>query len=257
MKMAAAAASEVELTRALAGALSGIEGWLLVSEAVALHKTVTSHLGARRPITVVEIGSWKGRSTIALALALPSSSHGEVIAIDPHVGSREAELLGMTPGDTYSEFVRNIGAAKVANRVRVRRSNARDARAGVGDASVDVLFLDGSHVHEHVLRDIDEWTTALRPGATLAVNDWSIPDVWSALRRRVIRLRSMYGSPKIVANTLFVSFTPTLELRTPMSLFRVVWLLVRIRIRGLPTTWVRSDHEPGVPPGTEKMQAAR
>src|SRR6185295_7220595 len=65
-----------------AGALDGVQGWLTDAQAARLRAAA-----ARAPAggRIVEIGSYHGRSTIALACAAPAD--GEVVAIDPHAGN--------------------------------------------------------------------------------------------------------------------------------------------------------------------------
>ena len=59
----------------------GIEGWLTDAQARTLWDAAI-RIGARG--AVVEIGSFRGRSTIVLALAV--GARGRVVAIDPHGG---------------------------------------------------------------------------------------------------------------------------------------------------------------------------
>jgi hypothetical protein len=68
---------------ALEEALDGVEGWFWPQEAWVLHETICE-LCPERPITVVEIGSYKGRSTITTGRALLARAHGGTLyAIDP------------------------------------------------------------------------------------------------------------------------------------------------------------------------------
>ena len=130
--------------------LTGVEGWLYIEEAVELYETVRSHPAAD-PVLVVEIGSWKGRSTIALAQAVRDRGHplGRVVAIDPHTGSREHhERFGAV--DTFDEFLRNIDRAGLTDLVEPMRTTSLDASGQLVGSSVDVLFIDGSHEYEDV-----------------------------------------------------------------------------------------------------------
>src|SRR5690606_34352437 len=58
-----------------------IDGWLTDGEASALHR-----LAAEASGPVVEIGSWRGRSTAALALGSMSGSKQPVYAVDDFKG---------------------------------------------------------------------------------------------------------------------------------------------------------------------------
>lgn len=187
------------------------EGWLLIDEALALHAAVRDHLAGGRPVTVVEIGSWKGRSAIVMALAIGTPATGSLIAIDPHEGSSEAQVRGM-PGSTLADMRANLSRAGVSEIVRVLRCHSAQALALVPDGTVDVLFVDGSHRYEDVSHDLRRWTGKLRDGATVAINDWSMPGVWRALNRWVLPLRRPFADALVVDNTLFVRYSGRLRL---------------------------------------------
>jgi hypothetical protein len=187
--------------RELAAALAGVEGWLGNREAWALHEAARTAPGAT-PVAV-EIGSWKGRSTIALALGFRARGSGTVIAVDPHDGPRH-RARGL---DTFGPFLANVEAAGVAGHVRPIRATSAEARPAVTEP-IDVLFVDGSHAYEDVLADIDLWSGALRRGATVAFHDaYEYPGVRRALRERVLR-RGPFRRPRLVELTLFVTYAP-------------------------------------------------
>src|SRR3954471_23167197 len=99
----------------------GVEGWLTEAQAERL----AAAAAAPRPAgAVVEIGSFRGRSTIVLARAA-----GHVVAIDPHAGGGRAPQE-IAPDAARGEadraaFAANLAAAGVAERVRhVRKPSA-------------------------------------------------------------------------------------------------------------------------------------
>jgi len=198
--------------------LDGVEGWLHFDEAEALFSMVAGAPQDGRPISVVEIGSWKGRSTIAMAAALASlSGGGRVLAVDPHTGSVEhrAEYGAV---DTFSEFCANIDRSGLGAFIEPVRRPSHEARPLVPDRSVDSLFIDGSHEYADVLQDIDDWVSSLRPGARVAYNDASWPGVYRALRERVVRRGTPYRNPRLVRSTLFVEYDPSSPFDGPQKL---------------------------------------
>ena len=189
--------------------LQGVEGWLHLDEARALRDAVVALEPKDQPLLVVEIGSWKGRSTISLARGLQGGGHaGVILAVDPHEGNVEhRERWGAV--DTYAEFLSNLGRAGVADLVRPIRATSHQARASVDNGSVSLLFVDGSHEYEDVLQDIDDWVSALSPGAVVVFNDSSWPGVFAALRRKVVRVGTPFRDPVLVRSTIFVTWDPT------------------------------------------------
>ena len=191
----------------LLAALEGVEGWLGDDEAWSLHRLAAT-LPGTAPATVVEIGSWKGRSTIALATGIGARpGKGVVIAVDPHQGGHAHRMLGEE--DTFDQFVANLRGAGVADLVQPIRAASTAARGRVPDRSVDLLFVDGSHEIEHVLADIDAWESALRPGATVAFHDSiSYPGVAGALRARALARGSAFRRPRRTQETMTFAYRP-------------------------------------------------
>jgi len=189
----------------LAGALEGVGGWLHLDEAALLYESVMRQPDRPVGLQVVEIGSWKGRSTIVLGLAAQRRGDTEVIAIDPHLGDN-GEFW--EHAETYTDFLENIERAGVDDVVRPVRAFSHDARPLVADSSVGVLFLDGSHRYEDVATDLHDWVPALARGAILACNDSSKPGVYLALRETVLPRKAAFRNATLVRSTLFLEHRP-------------------------------------------------
>lgn len=214
----------------LAADLEGVDGWLLDEEACALHEAARRARADGGPPLVVEIGSWKGRSSIALARGLGARPEpaGKVLAIDPHTGSREhRELWGEV--DTYAEFLANVERAGVRDRLSPRRMTSREARAAHDGRPVHVLFIDGSHEYADVRDDLDDWLPLLAPGAVVGFNDVLWPGVLRALREKVLIPGSGLRRPALIQNTLFMTREGDAPLgrrgRRSLMLFRTELLL--------------------------------
>jgi predicted O-methyltransferase YrrM len=179
----------------LSNALEGVEGWLHLDEAEALQQMVReSGVPKDQPITVLEIGSFKGRSAIAFALAIRARGEGRLYAVDPHWGgSRE-------------DFFKNIEKAGMTDLIIPIELSSHDARAEVADASLDVVFIDGGHEYEEVCLDISDWTSAFADVALVAFNDTHFPGVYKALKEKVLRDPAHWSKPHLVRSTLFLQY---------------------------------------------------
>lgn len=122
-----------------------------------LKKTATSMK------SVIEIGSWKGRSTFALC----SSGCPLVIAVDHFKGSTEHQFDQMPGIDLRAEFDKNVGHFP---NLRVLAMSSEDASGSVG--LVDMVFIDASHEYESVNQDITLWAPKAR--VIVAGHDYTI-----------------------------------------------------------------------------------
>lgn len=103
--------------------------------------------------TIVEIGSWKGRSTHALL----SGCNGKVFAVDHFKGSADPEehekYYSEVNGDNiYNEFKNNL--IDFDNLV-IMRTSSETASHIISNA--EMIFIDGEHTAEGFKKDLDLW----------------------------------------------------------------------------------------------------
>ena len=169
-------------------ALDGVEGWLSEAQADRLHETAAA---LTPPARIVEIGSFRGRSTIVLARAAPQGA--EVIAIDPHAGTdrgpQEIETDAATGEADHERFLANLDRAGVRERVRHVRAFSQDALREV-QGEIDVLFVDGAHRYRPACDDITRWGARVRPNGTMLIHDsFSSIGVTAAILRHLVLSR--------------------------------------------------------------------
>lgn len=130
-----------------------VDGWLSEGEAKYLYALARFGPGQG---AVVEIGSWKGKSTIVLASGSAAADRETVYAIDPHKGGPDQESIGLTGVDTEAEFRRNIKSAGVDSRVVPMVTHSTEA-AKNWDQPVRLLWIDGDHSYDAVKNDFLSW----------------------------------------------------------------------------------------------------
>jgi len=113
---------------------------------------------AQTMTSVVEIGSWRGRSTHALLSGCP----GPVFAVDHFKGSPD-ELNGAhreaVTQNIFAQFWQNVGMFK---NLVVFRMPSVEAAQYFAPASVDMVFIDGCHRQEEVMADLSAWRPKCR-----------------------------------------------------------------------------------------------
>ena len=131
-----------------------IEPLLYYSEAKALYnfcKTVS------KDKIFVEIGSWKGRSSVMIGTAF----RGRLYCIDTWLGGYDNDLIGeASKTDIYFIFLSNINRFGI-NPSIIRQPSVEASKLFV-DKSIDVLFLDADHKYESVKADLIAWIPKVR-----------------------------------------------------------------------------------------------
>ncbi len=149
--------------------VADVEGWMTPAQARRLWSCARTVPDGGR---IVEIGSFRGRSTIVLASAARPGV--EVIAIDPHAGNdrgpQEIEGFEEEAADDHQVFNANLEAAGVADRVRHLRRFSDEALADV-EGRIDLLYIDGAHRMKPALSDIRRWGAKVEPGGDLLIHD--------------------------------------------------------------------------------------
>jgi MMP 1-O-methyltransferase len=139
--------------------LRGVPGWLSDEEATALYELAKGCTGRG---VIVEIGSFKGRSTICLGLGSQAGQGVPIYAIDPGHGWKR-----------FAEFQANIRRAGIEELVRPIAAMSADAYPDFPEPAIELLFIDGSHRYDLVDLDFHLWTRKLVDGGMLAMHDTS------------------------------------------------------------------------------------
>ncbi len=150
-------------------AIQPISGWLRDEQARWLWDAASSVPSEGQ---IVEIGSFRGKSTIVLASA--AGPRVTVHAIDPHAGnSRGPGEWSGTVDDGEADsvaFVANLRAAGVEQRVNHVREFSYLARDRV-EGQIDLLYIDGDHGYRAAKSDIADWGGRVCPGGTMLLHD--------------------------------------------------------------------------------------
>ena len=172
--------------------ISDIPGWLTDEEADALYELARA---CRGDGVIVEIGSWKGKSTICMGLGSRAGEGVRIFAVDPHADYR------------FGDFKANVERAGIADLVTPVPSLSQDAAPGF-DEPIELLFVDGSHVETDVRADFDQWVPKVVDGGWVAFHDTT----WTEGPRRVVGER-VYRS-RTFKDVRFVAGSTTVGRKT-------------------------------------------
>jgi hypothetical protein len=120
---------------------------------------------------IVEIGSYQGLSTIALAKGSLKGHSIPVYAVDPHDYADPEGGITFCSRDNVA-FLKNILFANVAD--IIRPINLKSWQVAIGwEQPIGLLWIDGNHEYEAVRKDFDVWEKFVVPGGHIAFHDSS------------------------------------------------------------------------------------
>jgi MMP 1-O-methyltransferase len=146
--------------------IADIPGWLTDEEGEALYELARA---CRGDGVIVEIGSWKGKSTVCIGLGSQAGASVPIYAIDPHADYR------------FGDFKENVERAGLTDLVRPIASLSQAAADGF-DEPIELLFVDGSHEYDLVLEDFEKWVPKVIDGGWVAFHDTT----WTEGPRKVV-----------------------------------------------------------------------
>lgn len=169
-------------------------GWLTANEGLFLYKTAQTISPDR---AIVEIGSWKGRSTVCLAKGSLDGYRATVYAVDLHTGSSEHVKMFGHAVDTYADFLENIRVAGVDQVVWPLRQTSAQAAADF-HKPIGLLFIDGAHEFKLVELDYRSWFPKVENGGTIAIHDsWHFPGP-HLMTAIILLFSSKVKNPKLI-----------------------------------------------------------
>jgi predicted O-methyltransferase YrrM len=158
-----------------------ISGWMSETE-LAFLNTIAHSITADGK--VVEIGSWKGRSTVAICEALKQKPEVEFYAVDTFEGDPEIWKDGykeeLDNDSIYKEFQKNTAEYGF---LKIIRTTSNEASIQFADESLDWVFLDGDHSYDAVCNDVRAWFPKLKYGGLLSGHDYTKFAVGLAIKR--------------------------------------------------------------------------
>jgi predicted O-methyltransferase YrrM len=125
---------------------------------------------------IVEIGSFKGKSTCHLASGAKDGQGAHVWAIDPwDTPGNATGRFGFAESSTRRAFETQVRATGLGDRISAIQGFSLDVVTKWDGPRIGLLYIDGDHSETAVRADFEAWKEHLVPGATVAFDDLDTP----------------------------------------------------------------------------------
>lgn len=165
-----------------------IEGWMTFQELTWLYHT------AKKYKNVLEVGSWKGRSTHALL----SGCKGTVTSVDTWEGSidqRDDTSWMAKREDIFSIFKSNVGHFE---NLVIHKSMSVEGAKAFPDGHFDMIFIDAGHTYQDVIDDIEAWLPKMKPDGMFCGHDYI--ESWMGV---IAAVDEKFGKPDHVEGSIW------------------------------------------------------
>jgi predicted O-methyltransferase YrrM len=156
-----------EFTLDLLKDIEAVEGYLAPNEIRFLA------LMAACPTTsgeALEIGSFKGKSTIILAKSAALAGDGTVNAVDPMTAPSETDPDLGGAASSFEDFTRNVAEHGVDKRIRFHKTFSHEL-AKTWNMPLRLLWIDGDHTYAGTKLDFDGFAPHLADKGIIAIHD--------------------------------------------------------------------------------------
>ncbi len=153
-----------------------------VSEMVALSQQLAGHLSRKEaaflavlpfvplPGEILEIGSFKGKSTVILAKSLLAAGGTKLFACDPLCLPCETDPTDAKREELPEIFRQNIRKNGVADAVEMHQMRSSEL-AATWNRPLRVLWIDGDHTYAGATQDLQQFQPRLVPGGIACLHD--------------------------------------------------------------------------------------
>lgn len=139
---------------------------------------VLSRLASQVPAgqAIVEIGSYKGKSTCYLAAGAAAGRAAGVWAVDPwDTAGNVTGRFGFAELATREAFEAQVEGAGFAGQITAVQGFSVDVAGAWDGPPIGLLYIDGDHSEQAVRADFNAWRRHLAPSATVAFDDLDTP----------------------------------------------------------------------------------
>ena len=170
-----------ELKAKIKASVEGLHGWCSVEKATTLANLIL----AFKPLKVVELGVFGGKSLIPMALALQENREGMIYGIDPWKKEPCLEGKNDPKNDEWWSGVDYAGIEQscrdavwgfgVTSQVKLLKGRGEDFAKDFAPGEVNLFHLDGNHSEETSVRDVNLWLPKIPAGGLVVADDvnWS------------------------------------------------------------------------------------
>jgi hypothetical protein len=199
-----------------------LQGWMEKTFVATLERIIAP-LSVTQPLTILEVGSWKGLSATTMAATVKrlGFTKTNLIAIDTWLGAPEFWTWGLndpTRGGSFNlkdgyptifyTFTRNVkalGHHDVIAPLPISSTQAADVLAAY-KIQADLAYIDAAHEYDSVHLDLVKYWPLVKPGGSLFGDDYDAS--WPGVMKAVNDFAKEKGVIPVIAGFVWILKKP-------------------------------------------------
>lgn len=151
-----------------------------------------------RPIVYGEVGVFCGHNLISVEKRFANHPDSKLYAIDPWMDYEEYPEMRGDQDKHYIYFSNNIKKTNIESKVITLRKKSEEALLEFDDNFFDILYIDGSHEYEYVVKDCKLSILKTKVSGYIIVDDTNYPPII----RAVDEILGTASNVKLVKNSV-------------------------------------------------------
>jgi len=172
---------------------SKVQGWLANQAGRTLYQMIIQYSPNN---TIVELGAWKGRSTVWMANGVKDrGDNGLLYSVDTWQGTQNEAvhkemLKNYSDDQLFEEFLANINNAGISEYVKPIRSTTIEAAKNWSlDKPIGLLLIDADHEYKAARKDFEYWSPMVADEGFIVFDD--VP-AWPGPTKLITQLPHWY-----------------------------------------------------------------
>ena len=182
---------------------------------------LVNKLPSYSPVTVIEVGSWKGLSTTTMAGVLKrygfDGDGSSIIAIDTWLGAPEFWTWGLETNDpsrslflkngypsvfyVFTKNVKKLGYENIIAPFPISSAQGADVLTQ-RQIKADIVYIDASHEYDPALQDIQLYWKLLKVGGVMLGDDYLFPN-WPGVIKAVDEFAASVGQVPTISGVVW------------------------------------------------------
>lgn len=139
---------------------------------------------------ILEIGSYRGVSTIALAKG--NNGKNKLVTVDPFIAHGEVDANKTT----FWSYIERAGVKEHITQIQDFSTNITI------DDKIALLLIDGDHSYEGVKHDFEKFGPKVKKGGYIVMHDYHLPGIKKFFEESIYPNKKQYQEFRIIADLI-------------------------------------------------------